>query len=153
MSTPNINELRRDIETHKEAINKIETQLRELRDTRRNRVIAMETRTIYMSKWKDAVNSGLVENIQDILDDCYEGFICENEHRSDFVEATKKRFGIKGSVQWQEFCILVIQYLRVQDSFIDEDGYIDNYEDTAGGCDEIVYEAAVDLIENPEWKV
>jgi hypothetical protein len=48
--------------------------------------------------------------------------------------------------------LLVIQYLRSRGSFhCEETKLFDDFEDTAGGCDETTQDAAMYLIENPDW--
>lgn len=162
MSTPTIDELRLAVAFHREALTKAEKQLYDLEcppETRpttkgvmRQRVIAMETRTAYKRHWKKAVENGLVENVQGILDECAE-YLCHDleDHDADFVAAAKTRFGKAGSLQRQEFTLLVIKYLKHNGSFIDEQGGFDTFEDTAGGCDEVTQDAAMYLIKNPEW--
>ena len=164
MSTPTIDELRLAVAFHREALTKAEKQLYDLecppetrpttKEVMRRRAIAMETRTAYKRNWKKAVENDLVENVQGILDECAE-YLCHDleDHDADFVAAAKTRFGKTGSLQRQEFTLLVIQYLKSKGSFIDEEGGFDTFEDTAGGCDEVTQDAAMYLINNPEWKV
>ena len=67
--------------------------------------------------------------------------------------AAKQRFGKEDTPEREEFCILVIQYLKGNGSFHCENTRtFDDFEDTAGGCDEITQNAAMYLIENPDWK-
>lgn len=114
----------------------------------KNRVIAMETRTAYKSTWKRAVNDGLLENVQNILDECYEYFCDPTDWGVMFVAKAKKMFGKHNSLEWQLFTLQVIQHLKNKGSFIDEEGGFDTFEDTAGGCDEIVQNVAQELIKN-----
>lgn len=164
MSTPTIDELRLAVAFHREALTKAEKQLYDLecppetrpttKEVMRKRAIAMETRTAYKRNWKKAVENDLVENVENILDECAE-YLCHDleDHDADFVAAAKTRFGKTGSLQRQEFTLLVIKYLKHNGSFIDEEGGFDTFEDTAGGCDEVTQDAAMYLINNPEWKV
>ena len=164
MSTPTIDELRLAVAFHREALTKAEKQLYDLecppetrpttKEVMRKRAIAMETRTAYKRNWKKAVENDLVENVENILDECAE-YLCHDleDHDADFVAAAKARFGKAGSLQRQEFTLLVIKYLKHNGSFIDEEGGFDTFEDTAGGCDEVTQDAAMYLINNPEWKV
>lgn len=162
MNTSTIDELRKAVVFHREALAKAEAQLYDLefppetrptsREVMRQRVIAMETRTAYKKSWKQAVEQGLAENVQDILDDCADYLYYDRETPSEFIEAAKARLGKTNSLHRQEFTLLVIQYLHTKGSFYNEDAReFDTFEDTAGGCDEITQEAAMYLIEHPEW--
>lgn len=164
MSTPTIDELRLAVAFHREALTKVEKQLYDLecppetrpttKEVMRKRAIAMETRTAYKRTWKKAVENGLVENVQGILNECAD-YLCHDEEDlgAEIVTAAKARFGKADSLQRQEFTLLVIKYLKHNGSFIDEEGGFDTFEDTAGGCDEVTQDAAMYLINNPEWKV
>jgi hypothetical protein len=163
MSTT-VNDLRSTIAFYREALAKAETQLRDIEepvDTRPMsqydfimRIIAMEKRPAYKRSWKKVIEEEyLLENIQRILYDCYDAFCDPDSVGSTLLaDAAKARFGKIGSRQWQEFNLLVIKYLRDQGSLIEEDGSFSNYEDTAGGCDEVVWMAGCFLIENPDWQ-
>ena len=100
-----------------------------------------------------AIERGLVENVQGILNDCADYLCHDKEDLGDeFVTAAKTRFGKTNSLQRQEFTLLVIKYLHRSGSFHNEDTReFDDFEDTAGGCDEVTQEAAMYLIENPDW--
>lgn len=162
MSTPTIDELRLTVAFHRDALAVAEKQLYDLesppqtrpttKEVMRQRVIAMEGRKAYKLHWKMAIERGLVENVQNILDECSE-YLCEvEEHGAEFVAAAKARFGKKDSLQRQEFTLLLIKYLRHQGSFHNEETCdFDDFEDTAGGCDEVTQNAAMYLIENPDW--
>lgn len=164
MSTPTIDELRLAVAFHREALTKVEKQLYDLecppetrpttKEVMRKRAIAMETRTAYKRTWKKAVENGLVENVQGILNECAD-YLCHDKEDlgAEIVTAAKTRFGKADSLQRQEFTLLVIKYLKHNGSFIDEEGGFDTFEDTAGGCDEVTQDAAMYLINNPEWKV
>ena len=162
MSTPTIDELRLTVAFHREALAVAEKKLYDLecppetrpttKEVMWQRVIAMETRRAYKSYWKMAVENGLVENVQGILHECAEYFCHDEEDLgAEIVTAAKTRFGKAGSLQRQEFTLLVIKYLKHNGSFIDEQGGFDTFEDTAGGCDEVTQDAAMYLIKNPEW--
>jgi len=162
-STLPIDELRQTIAFHREALAKAETQLRELEqppETRpmtkavmMARAIAIENRTAFKLHWKMAIERGLVENVQRILNECAD-YLCHDKEDlgAEFVTAAKTRFGKAGSLQRQEFTLLVIKYLHRSGSFHNEDTRdFDDFEDTAGGCDEVTENAAIYLIENPDW--
>ena len=161
MSTPTIDELRLTVAFHREALAVAEKQLYDLesppetrpttKEVMKARAIAIENRTAYKRHWKMAIERGLVENVQSILDECAEYLCVVEDHGADFVAAAKTRFGKADSLQRQEFTLLLIKYLHRKGSFIDEQGGFDTFEDTAGGCDEVTQDAAMYLIENPEW--
>jgi hypothetical protein len=164
MSTPTIDELRLAVAFHREALTKVEKQLYDLEcppETRpttkkvmRKRAVDMETRAAYKLHWKMAIEQGLVENVQGILNECAD-YLCHDKEDlgAEFVTVAKTRFGKADSLQRQEFTLLVIKYLKHNGSFIDEEGGFDTFEDTAGGCDEVTQDAAMYLIKNPEWTV
>ena len=162
MSTPTIDELRLAVAFHREALAKAETQLRDLEEpphTRpmpqsemKKRAIAIENRTAFKLHWKMAIERGLVENVQSILDECADYFCDAGDHGADFVAVAKTRLGKEDSLQRQEFTLLLIKYLHRSGSFhCEETADFDDFEDTAGGCDEVTQDAAMYLIENPDW--
>ena len=114
--------------------------------------LAFEIRPRYKSNWKKAVSNGLVQNVQKILDDCYYYFIDADSGLD--LATVKEQTGELGTRKWQLFALKVIQYLKKEGSFIrDERKWnFDTFEDTAGGCDEVTQDAAVYLIEHPEWQ-
>ena len=163
MSTPTIDELRLTVAFHSEALAVAEKKLNDLecppetrpttKEVMKARAIAIENRTAYKLHWKMAIERGLVENVQDILDDCSE-YLCNDEEDlgAEFVALAKARLGKANSLQRQEFTLLLIKYLHHRGSFHNEDTRdFDDFEDTAGGCDETTQDAALYLIENPEW--
>ena len=115
-------------------------------------VIALENRSAYKMEWKKAIKDDLLKNVTGILNECYDYFIDADSGLD--LAAVKAQTGEIGSRQWQLFVLKVIQYLRSKGSFhIEEFPYgFDTFEDTAGGCDEVTQDAAVYLIEHPEWK-
>jgi hypothetical protein len=121
-----------------------------------NRVIALETRTAYKTSWKKAVGDGLVGNVNSILMDCHH-YLCNPETGDDgeidtvLGEKAVMVTGKRRSLQWQLFTLRVIEHLKKQGSFHDEDTRdFDTFEDTAGGCDEVTQDAAFWVIENSE---
>lgn len=165
MST--IDELRTLVAQRRAALEEAETQLRDLVEPIATRPIsqyelkkqvvalALNDTPAYRKAWKKVLDDGLLENVQSILDDCYDHY-CNpkvSDMEDDLVASAKARFGKIHSRQWQEFTLLVIKYLKKNGSFGEEtDTYgFDSFEDTAGGCDEITWDAGIYLIENPEW--
>ena len=115
-------------------------------------VLSFETRTAYKSNWKKAIKGGLHKNVTNILEECYD-YLSGTDSDLD-PAAVKAQTGELGSRQWQLFVLKVIQYLKLNGSFIrDERNWnFDTFEDTAGGEDEVTQDAAVYLIEHPEWQ-
>ena len=163
MSTPTIDELRLTVAFHREALAVAEKQLYDLecppetrpttKEVMKARAIAIENRTAYKRHWKMAIERGLVDNVQGILNDCAD-YLCHDKEDlgAEIVTAAKARLGKEGSLVRQEFTLLLIKYLHRRGSFHNEDTRdFDDFEDTAGGCDEITQDAAMYLIENPDW--
>ena len=162
MSTPTIDELRLTVAFHRDALAVAEKKLNDLecppetrpttKEVMKARAIAIENRRAFKLHWKMAIERGLVDNVQSILDECAE-YLCDVEdHGADFAALAKTRLGKKDSLQRQEFTLLLIKYLHHRGSFHNEDTRdFDDFEDTAGGCDEVTQDAALYLIENSEW--
>ena len=101
----------------------------------------------YKRDWKKAVNDGrLLENVQAILNESYSSLKSSDSNGGKPVTKVMEVIGKKDSLKRQEFVLSVIEYLYKKGSFNDEDGDIDTFEDTAGGCDEITWNAACDII-------
>jgi hypothetical protein len=145
MST--LNEWKAIAEHHKKQLEIAEQKMEEHTSEFRQRVIALETRSDYKSEWKKAVEDGLIRNIQRILEDCYDAFLNEEEMGAEFVEKAKIKIGEINSPKWQIFTLEVIECLLKKDSFIEEDGSFDTFECTAGGCDEVTWYIAEDVIQ------
>ena len=95
-------------------------------------------------KWKAFVKKpfGVVDNIVSILDDCYYPFVDSIQE----MKCNKKPVSIIGnpkSKEWQEFQLRVIRKLLNPKDY-DEDY---DFEDTANGCDEVVWDAGVAMID------
>jgi hypothetical protein len=114
--------------------------------------LAFETRAHYKSNWKKAIKDDLVENVTGILNECYDYFIDADSGLDP--TAVKAQTGELGSRKWQLFVLKVIHYLKQEGSFNRDEKLwkFDTFEDTAGGCDEVTQDAAIYLIEHPEWK-
>ena len=114
--------------------------------------LALETRAHYKSNWKKAIKGDLLKNVAIILEECYYYFIDADSGLD--LAVVKAQTEDLGSRQWQLFVLKVIHYLKQEGSFNrDERKWnFDTFEDTAGGCDEITQDAAIYLIEHPEWK-
>lgn len=94
------------------------------------------------AKWQALVDNDMVDNIAIILDDCYDP-LCE-----EYPKAAREVLGEMGSLKWKTFLLRVIKYLKDGDSFHQEgDESLSTFDDTAGGCDEIVWDAACTLLQ------
>ena len=115
-------------------------------------VLEFETRKAYKGNWKKAVDNDLVMNVANILDECRD-YLLSDDCDLD-PAAVKAQIGELGSRQWQLFVVKVIHYLKQQGSFNRDDRKwkFDTFEDTAGGEDEATQDAAIYLIEHPEWQ-
>ena len=112
------------------------------------RVIALETRSGYKSSWSRAIDRGLVGNVQDILEECYDSYLESDNMAVDFTAKAKQRMGKLGSLKWQLFTLDVIAHLKKSGSFDQDSKEFDYFDDTAGGCDEITWDAGMAVIEN-----
>jgi hypothetical protein len=87
--------------------------------------------------WKKFVlkKYGVIDNIVYILDDCYDAFIENSETDAlPIIGKNKTR-------KWRKFQLKVIKEL-INPSKMDDD-----FEDTAGGCDEITSDKGFEIIE------
>ena len=92
--------------------------------------------------WNRAVKAGIRENINSILEECRDVFT----EKGQFEELTCKE--VHAIIKdWPTFCRKVYAHLKADGSFLSGDEHIFNdFEDTAGGCDEIVWDAACEII-------
>jgi hypothetical protein len=141
-----LNEWKAIAEHHKTQLVIAEQKMQEYTLEFKQKVIALETRNDYKSKWKKAIEDDLIHNVQRILEDCYDAFLNENEMGAEFVEKAKMKIGEINSPEWQIFTLDVIECLCQKQTYINEDGSIDNFECTAGGCDEVIWYIAEDII-------
>jgi len=109
--------------------------------------LAKNDTAAFNKAWKKIVDEDLVKNIQNILEECHY-YIINYDNNEEFVEKAKKKMGAINSKEWASFTLEVITYLKNQGSFGDPSSKygLDNFEDTAGGCDEITHDAVVDII-------
>jgi len=122
-------------------------KIKELEPNLKSLVIALETRNAYKHDWKRVVEEGLINNVSNILKECYPYFLSNDEHDAEFIAKAKNMMGKIDSFKWKNFTLEVIKHLHKKGSFYC-DGEFDSFEDTAGGCDEITQDAAMDLIDN-----
>jgi len=125
------------------------------------RVIAIETRSTYKRSWKRAIDNGLLDNIQNIMgEDSYLSYLevdvehnATEEEKRVAKEKSKKRkeyLGPFGGLKWQLFLLQIIKNLHKEGSFWMEEGGFDTFEDTAGGCDEVLWMEGCDILEATE---
>lgn len=128
-------------------------------DEMRKRVIDVETRKAYTRSWKKAIKDGLLENIQSIMnDDTYQAYLevdveenATEEEKSAAELRSKMRkayLGPFGDLTWQLFILQIIKNLHKRGSFWMEEGGFDTFEDTAGGCDEILWEEGSNILDD-----
>ena len=144
MST--LNELKAIAKHHKKQLEIAEQKMQELKSEFKQRVIALEERNAYKSKWKKVIEDNLIRNIQRILEDCYDAFLNKDEMGDEFVEKAKIKIGEIDSPEWQIFTLDVLKCVCKKQTYINEDGSIDNFGCTAGGCDEVIWYIAEDII-------
>jgi len=130
---------------HKEQLDIVEKKIKELEPDLEALVIALENRTAYKRGWKKVVKEGLIDNVSSILKECYPYFL-SGDWDAKFIAKAKNMMGKIDSFKWKNFTLEVIKYLRSRGSFYC-DGQFDSFEDTAGGCDEVTQDAAIELIE------
>jgi len=97
--------------------------------------------------WNKLIKRGMIENVQGILLDCYSS-LRDKDSNPDGWKAARELGVLSTSVKWQQFGLRVIQMLKYQGSFgIGSEDGLNDFEDTAGGCDEITWDVAVELLE------
>jgi hypothetical protein len=95
--------------------------------------------------FKQAIDEGLVVNIDGFLRECHDAFVDEYSENAITIMGKHGEFT---TLKWDNFVFSVIERLFKKKVFtIEEDGCIDTFEDTAGGCDEIVWTEACKIIE------
>ena len=85
-------------------------------------------------RWKHFVETtDFVENVSKLLDSYYPSFV-RDDH--DYVEKARKRLGEHGSAKWEGFVLTMFNsiYLSMEE--------YEDYEDTANGCDEVLWNLA-----------
>ena len=142
-------------EFHRAKLAETEAQIRSFEPQHALSMLEMQECIAKMEKkntkaWKKALDDGLIENVQHILNECYDSL---RDTEDEGCPAAKvSDIGKLGSMKWQLFMLRVICYLKESGSFLREDGTFDTFEDTSGGCDEVTWDAACYLVENPDWK-
>ena len=111
----------------------------------KKRTIAIENRTAYKGEWKRAVEAGLLDNVQGLVNECH-GPWREKGRTNETIVAAVKKLGKVGSLPWQLFTLEIIKNIHDKGSFW-RDSNFDLFEDTASGCDEIVWDAGSAILE------
>jgi len=111
----------------------------------KKRAIDIENRTAMKHGWKKAIADGLLENVQSLVDECHGPWRSKN---NGTAEAAKK-LGKVGSLPWQLFTLEIIKNIHSEGTFWRDD-HLDLFDDTAGGCDEIVWNAGSEILKKTE---
>jgi hypothetical protein len=96
---------------------------------------------------------GAIENVCSLLEEVRYYIVHELAHDPDSLSPLtpaiiQAQIGAPHSAQWRDFQLRVIKKLKDQGSFgPGENNEMSDFEDTAGGCDEIVHEAAFAVLE------
>ena len=92
--------------------------------------------------WKSFVMKpyGVVDNILKLLDDCYETFVELIQDNSN--DDPTMFIGALHSTGWKKFQLRVIEQLLHPKNY----DMTHDFEDTASGCDELVWNVAYDII-------
>ena len=90
--------------------------------------------------WKQVFKSEEFENIIGLLYESYDAVI------DDLGDEVVKVLGERGSFKWKAFCGRVIEQMVKTETLFFVEGEFVSYDDTASGCDEIVYDVMCDLI-------
>jgi len=105
----------------------------------------------FKAGWKKLVtNDSLVENVFGILEEAYTALRTKDNNPEGWKAV--RELGGRDTLKWQTFKLRVISYLYKEGSFggPDEETGFHDFEDTAGGCDEIAWDAACFLLAHPE---
>lgn len=96
-----------------------------------------------LAAWKRVLKEGLRHNISSILNECRDYFM--EDDAIDGMTPKQVHAVIK---DWPAFCNELFASLKKDGSLISGDEHIfDNFEDTAGGCDEILQNKAIAFIQ------
>ena len=109
--------------------------------------MATEKSKTFKAGWRKLVmQKGMVENVFGILEEAYSSLRTKSSNPEGWKAA--RELGGRDTLKWQRFKLRVIQHLYAEGSFGDEQGFHD-FEDTAGGCDEVAWDAACYLLKQP----
>ena len=102
---------------------------------------------VFKAGWRKLVtNRHMVENVFGILEECYPNLRTKSSNPEGW-KATRD-LGGRQTLKWQSFKLRVIEHLYEKGSFgsPDEEEGFQDFEDTAGGCDEVAWDAACHLL-------
>jgi hypothetical protein len=114
--------------------------------------LAKNRSAAFKKGWKKIIDDGMVENVCGILHECYESFLDPSNVDELCLATVREQLGSEDSLKFQEFKFKVIERLFNEGSFGSdkhEEGFHD-FEDTAGGCDEIAWDAGLAVLQNLE---
>ena len=109
--------------------------------------LAADKSKSFKAGWRKLVmQSGVVENVFGILEECYPSLRAKDRNEDGWKAA--RELGGRDTAKWQEFKLCVVRHLYEKGSFgsPEEEGGFHDFEDTACGCDEIAWDAACDLL-------
>ena len=93
--------------------------------------------------WKEFIDEDdFLDNITSMLKN---GYTTDSLLREDDEDSMESKVGELGSRKWQEFMIKVIGRL-LEKGDLKSGGQWDSFEDTAGGCDESLFDACNEVI-------
>ena len=101
----------------------------------------------FKAGWRKLVtNRHMVENVFGILEECYPSLRTKSSNPEGWNAA--RELGGRQTLKWQKFKLRVIEHLYEKGSFgsPDEEEGFQDFEDTAGGCDEVAWDAACHLL-------
>ena len=97
------------------------------------------------AEWNILIKRGMIENVQGILWECYPSLRLKDSNPEGWKAA--RELGARDGAKWQQFGLRVIERLKKQGCFgIGSADGLDDFEDTAGGCDEITWNVACELL-------
>jgi hypothetical protein len=126
-------------------------------DQMKERILAMERGLAYKLDWKIALQKGLLENMQNILnEDTYRAYLsidvgedATEEEKKEAEERSQKfkaYLGPFGGLTWQLFVLQIIKNLHDSGGFW-HCGTFDTFEDTPGGHDEVAWNVGMKILE------
>jgi hypothetical protein len=102
----------------------------------------------YKASWRKLVTKrNMVENVFGILEDCYSNLRTKSSNPHGWKAA--RALGGRQTAKWKDFKIRVIDHMYTTGSFNSSSSLqgLEDFEDTASGCDEIVWDAACGVLE------
>ena len=114
--------------------------------------LAKNRSAAFKKGWKKIIDDGMVENVCGILHECYESFLEPNNVDESCLARVREQLGLQDSLKFQQFKFKVIERLFNEGSFGSDkhEGGFHDFEDTAGGCDEIAWDAGLAVLQNLE---